>query len=471
MTASSDTQELPLARDTFTAEQLENSFVLDQGRRFRHEDGEELVRLVIAGMDRKEVRQRVRRASAERRRCASVEALLANIVAAHFNSVDPERFVAVSFRRADYDRTELCRDALAACRDHLQQEGLIEGTAGFRKVDIHEQTFGPLGRLTRLRASPLLRELIEGTSLSRRSLTIPASQLIRIKKPVADLPPEPDEIAASRKVIQAVNRRLAAVDISVRPEVMTALKAKLVEDEGEDMEGRERKRRYAGDLTATSIYRAFKGDWRSGGRFYGGWWMSFPRSLRPHITINEEPVVELDYGSLHPLLLFRRAGLDLYFDPYEVPPWRGRPMRELGKRTFNRLLNRSVSEQAKRLGLRAANGDRSVLPKGIKFASYRDSLIWQLRDIEQWFGTGEGIRLQYRDSELALAVMAEMEAKAVPILPIHDSFIVPAPHEEELRLAMLDAFFSRYGDVPLIDKKGPPEPPLPDPAPFHNWVG
>ena len=261
------------------------------------------------------------------------------------------------------------------------------------------------------------------------------------------------EIAASREVIQAVNQRLAAADISVSPKLMAVLEAEWIEDEGEGEEDRRRRRRYAGDLTATSIYRAFKGDWQSGGRFYGGWWMSFPRTLRHHITINEEPVVELDYGTLHPLLLFRRAGLDLLFDPYEVPPWHGRPMRELGKRTFNRLLNRTVSDQTQRLALRAANGDGSVLPKGVKFGGYRNSLIQRLEGIEQWFGTGEGIHLQYEDSELALSVMAAMEAEAIPVLPIHDSFIVPACYEEELRLAMLDAFFSRYNDVPLIDRK------------------
>ena len=184
--------------------------------------------------------------------------------------------------------------------------------------------------------------------------------------------------------------------------------------------------------------------------------MSCTQALRQHITLNGEPVVELDYRSLHPSLLFRREGLDLDFDPYLPPPWQGQDIRNLGKRTFNRLLNRTVANPAKRLKLRAAPGDLAVLGRKVKFASYCDSLTYQLRGIAHRFGTGEGVRLQYADSELALSVMTAMEAEGVPILPVHDSFIVPQQYEEALHLAMLDAFFSRYGDVPDIERKGPP---------------
>ncbi|MBA2920564.1 hypothetical protein GON01_02525 [Sphingomonas sp. MAH-20] len=243
---------------------------------------------------------------------------------------------------------------------------------------------------------------------------------------------------------------------------------KALDDEGEDAEARERKRRYAGDLTATSIYRAFKGDWHSGGRFYGGWWMSFPRALRPYITINGEPVVELDYKTLHPELLYQRLGRPLLFDPYLVPPYLGTEMRDLGKRTFNRLLNRASPDPAKRLKMRAAKGDLAVLGKKDTFSGYLASFIARLPDVEPWFGTGEGIRLQREDSELALSVMEEMEGLGVPILPIHDSFIVAHKHEEQLRLAMLDAFFTRYGDVPLIEPKGPPDQPVSGAPRVHN---
>jgi len=452
----------------FTAAELENSFPLDRGRRFRSEAGRELVRFVVSAMDEKDRRQRRRRVSADVRRQASIEAVLANIVAAHLNRVDATRFVAVSFKRSDYVLSDLSRDGLAECRDYILTAGWIEGTRGFLKAEVHDDK--RLGRVTRVRATSKLRDIIDSAELGRRPLTIAANQLVRINKPVNGLEAMPAHVADSRRVIEAVNRRLAATDITVGTEVARLLTSRRVDNEGEDEEGRERKLRYAGDMTATSIYRAFKYDWGSGGRFYGGWWMSFPRGLRPYIKIDEQPVVELDYGTLHPLLLYRRANLDLHFDPYLVPPWQGRTMRELGKRTFNRLLNRAVPDPAKRLDLRAAKGDSEALPPRITFAKYRDELVYNLRGIERWFGTGEGLCLQYEDSELALSVMAAMEAEAVPVLPIHDSFIVPSQHEEQLRLAMLDAFFSRYEDVPLIDRKGPPPSTVSDPTTVHNWV-
>ena len=48
------------------------------------------------------------------------------------------------------------------------------------------------------------------------------------------------------------------------------------------------------------LHRMFcRGSFRYGGRAYG-WWQSIPRAHRPLLTINDEPVVECDYASLHP---------------------------------------------------------------------------------------------------------------------------------------------------------------------------
>lgn len=439
-------------RGRFTSDELDNSFPLDQGRRFANARGRELVGAVLAGMAASKSRVRARKAADEERLTATVEALLANLVAGHMNVVDASRFVAVSFSKDYYNGSALSVKAMRDCRDYMEAENLIDIGPGFSRPDWLGE--GRYGRRTRMRASVKLQELIDGADLGRRPLTRPADHLVRMKAPKEGIGPAPPHVEEGRAFVEVINGRLANTDITVRPEVIAALTA--IEDEGEDAEDRRVKRRYAGDLTATSIYRAFKGDWQSGGRFYGGWWMSFPKALRGHITINGENVVELDYTTLHPSLLYRRLQLDLDFDPYLVRPWLGEEMRKLGKRTFNRLLNRSEMDPTKRVAMRAAPGDITVLPPKISFRSYFAQFLHQVRDIEHLFGTGEGLRLQYEDSNLALSVMKELEASGIVVLPVHDSFIVAEQYEEDLRLAMLDAFFSAYGDVPLIDRKGPP---------------
>jgi hypothetical protein len=268
----------------FTAEELENSFPLDTGRRFKDEAGRRLLAIVLEGMRSREARQRARSATAEAAWLASVEALLANLVAGALNVFDAHRYVGVSFNRNDYVRTGINRDVLAACRDHLDAEGLLTYAPGFHRWD-HDRV-GTFGRRSRVRATDKLRGLIDELGIGRRSLTIPASHLIRIKLGADDLPPPPDHVEDSRALLAKINLRLSAADIQVDELLKAAASARNLEDEGEDQDARQRKRRYAGDLTATSLYRAFKHDWSQGGRIYGGWWMSVKRDLRPFIRIN-----------------------------------------------------------------------------------------------------------------------------------------------------------------------------------------
>ena len=62
--------------------------------------------------------------------------------------------------------------------------------------------------------------------------------------------------------------------------------------------------------------------WDDNGRFYGGWWQRIPKSWRSKIYINEMPTIEDDYGSLHPILLYAKKGIDYHSlqkgDPYNV---------------------------------------------------------------------------------------------------------------------------------------------------------
>ncbi len=394
--------------------------------------------------------------------------MLVNLLAAYRNAIDPDRFVAISFRRADYIGSELDRDALASIRDHLAASGLIDHASGFLKVSFYEEK--PLGRLSRLRSGPRLREIFEHHELQRDCLTIPTAQLIRLKAPHIDTPSKiPSSIEASRQLLLAVNHRLASAEIRLEPSALLEWRLVCPADDGEDEDERNRKRRYAGDLTATSLYRSFKGDWFSGGRLYGGWWMSLPKNLRHRITLNGAKVVELDYRALHPTLLYRRVGLRPLSDPYSIQGFDGPEMRNLGKRTFNRLLNRIEADPDKRLKMRAAKGDKSVLGNA-SFRQYLDCFVNQLSDIQPWFGTGEGVRLQREDSELALDVLAMLEEQAISVLPIHDSFIVADCHASALEMAMKEAFTIRYGVIPAIDSKASNKRTSALPL-SHNWVG
>jgi hypothetical protein len=435
---------------------FKNSFPMDWGRRFRVEAGQQLVTSVLTEMRRGEQRVRRRRATAEARHRASVEALLANLFAASVNVSDPYRFVAVSFDRSAYAGTDLHVEAMAQCRDYLEGEGLVMLGRGFRGYE-YGGSDDTWGRRSRMQATDLLRDRFDELLLDRKALTVPRSQLIRIKEAAGTASDCPDGIAASRDLLEAINQRLAGVTIGID------LPFGSISIVGEDGRGDADHSEpdveavlqgcYAGDLTATSLYRSFIGNWASGGRLYGGWWISVKRDLRPHLTIDGAPTVELDYKTLHPRLLYHREGRPLHFDPYTLPALPSDQARELGKRTFNRLLNTTARKGRNRLKVRAGNGDNLVLPPTWTFERYVDALVERLAPIHQWFGTGEGVRLQKEDSELALAVLRRMEDAAVPVLPIHDSFVVAEQHRNLLWSAMHDAFRERYGFDPAIHDK------------------
>jgi hypothetical protein len=438
---------------TRTAKELENSFPMDLGRRFRNPEGCAFLNAIIGGIKGSEQRKKARKPQDASRWLATIEALLANLVAGHLNVVDRNRFVAVSFDRNTYNGTDISFASIIQCRDYLLGQGYIEIAVGYFRTD--RSGVGDYGRRSRLRASPDLRQLMDANGINRRSLTRPVSDLIQIREQIHEVGATPQHVEESRVVLEAVNIRLAETDIRI-PEAFEKILESGVENEGEDADERYRKLDYAGDFTATSLYRVFKYDWCRGGRIYGGWWMSLPKTIRPYLTINQSPVVELDFRTLHPALLYRRAEADCPNDPYVFDPSGSASinMRKLGKRTFNRLLNRLEADPSKRLHIKAGRGDKDLMPRGLPFKTYLSSFVQNLEKIHPWLGTGMGIQLQYEDSLLALHILKAMEDRGIVVLPIHDSFIVPVHNEEELRSAMENAC-KKYNLEPRITRTGP----------------
>lgn len=433
-----------------TGDELKNSFPLDDGRRFANEAGQAFAANIraIAGLDTGRVR--ARRPADEQSFALTLEVLLANIVAASLNVVNPDKYLAVGFAKHDYVGSQLSFRAMSDCRDALRAAGLINVHPGFRRPDQFGE--GHLGFRTRLRPTQRLLGLITTANLGERPLRCAQASLVRMNRREESCEELPLWIASCQEEIQAVNARIAASGVTLPPSKIAEWKSLGAPYDGEDSEDWIRRVAYRGDMAATDIYRVFTGNWQSGGRFYGGWWMGAPSNLRPFITIEGQPVVELDFKTLHPRLLFNRKRIPLTFDPYILPEWNSPEMRSLGKRTVNRLLNRKVTRTKDRLNLNPEDGDENILPSGVSFTEYRDKLIAKLIDISDSFGIGAGVALQYEDSELALAIMTKMEDAEIAVLSVHDSFIVQRQHEQALRNAMERAFYIRYAQQPEISR-------------------
>lgn len=205
------------------------------------------------------------------------------------------------------------------------------------------------------------------------------------------------------------------------------------------------------------IYRTYNdGSFKRGGRFYGHWVQSIPARVYPfrsHLTIDGEPTVELDYSNLHPRMLYdmkRKTSPtgDLYaldgVDPAKRP---------VVKKLLNAMLN------ADNLG-EAIHAVWSKPPKGFEGTTkaevekISEKIHEKHEVISHHFNTGIGLTLQYKDSTIAEGIMLELDKKGIICIPIHDSFIVQAKHEEALREAMVGQYRQvMKNEPPEIDRK------------------
>ena len=66
-----------------------------------------------------------------------------------------------------------------------------------------------------------------------------------------------------------------------------------------------------------SLYRVFNdAEFKTGGRFYGGWWQNIPKEYRKHLAVNGKRMVELDYSNQHPTILYAWENVERPADCY-----------------------------------------------------------------------------------------------------------------------------------------------------------
>ncbi len=223
------------------------------------------------------------------------------------------------------------------------------------------------------------------------------------------------------------------------------------------------------DFAARTVYRVFNNsDWEQGGRFYGAWWTSCPRRLRPYILINSKRTVEVDYSGLHAAMLYALDGQAVPDDPYErcLTKADDKAERKLVKQTFNALLNADTIDRIGEID------DYSAEITGHSWKDFKRYIVGKYPEFRQYFGSGVGLRLQRKDSDLAETVMLRFEAMGYACLPVHDSFIVHHGLQDELDQIMREAFEAEFGvsgkvgvDIGIgevVEKSDPPIEPNPD---------
>lgn len=203
-------------------------------------------------------------------------------------------------------------------------------------------------------------------------------------------------------------------------------------------------------LVAQYLCRIFNRDWNHGGRFYRGTWQNMPSEERRLLSINDSPVVELDYGELHLRMLYADEGINPQGDAYQIDGFERRAMKTAALIAINAENFRSARNC---LQQRANWGEIPKIPTPSETLNAFAEAHPQLRK-HLW--SGVGLRLQNRDSELAHHILSQTTARGILALPVHDSFIVAEKHEGFLRDAMRTVYLESVGFEPKISVKRRP---------------
>lgn len=198
----------------------------------------------------------------------------------------------------------------------------------------------------------------------------------------------------------------------------------------------------SGNLMTAPVSRIFNGSLRRGGRFYahGASWQNLKRDLRKSMTLSGEPVVELDFATLHPAMLYAEAGASMPGDCYAVPGW----PRPLVKRGMLVVLNAGTLHSA-RLAiahcdemLALGHSDQTALDAASRLIADIKAIH---RPIARFFHSDAGARLMRRESDMAEHILFDLMGENIVALPVHDSFLVPASKRDALETAMMRAAY------------------------------
>jgi hypothetical protein len=332
------------------------------------------------------------------------EILLANLFS------QTRKPIKISRNRNDYEQNNRYNKAgyfTIDLIDMLFERKLIDMEKG--------HNYKPAPRMTRIWAEKSLLELFPEY---RQGVILKPKELVILKDGKGKLKPYKDtaETRRIRAILAHVNELNGMTDIKYHNYKLNAF------------------------LTAVFIERfTLYGRLHTRGfRHYQG----FDKDERAEITINGDSTHEWDYCGLGPNLLYASIGRQYSGDPYSVID--DRPaVREFLKTILICLINAKDEITAEK----AANnwlhenptGQKALAKIGItKARPLIDRFMEVHQPISDCFCKGKktGLKIMNKDSKIALDVIKHFADQKIPILAIHDSFIVQEKYQQELYKVM-----------------------------------
>jgi hypothetical protein len=158
---------------------------------------------------------------------------------------------------------------------------------------------------------------------------------------------------------------------------------------------------------------------------------------------------EVDYSGLHIVLLYAQQGIDYWAsvgdDPYEID-WPEGTDESIDQREATKLLLliaiNALTETSAYSGFRtqsAANSPEKSLTNKV-LGEVMAKLKEKHKPIAHKIASGAGIDLMYIDSQLTEHLITYFTNRGIPMLSIHDSYVVPFGYDNDLILEMKRVF-------------------------------
>ena len=296
-------------------------------------------------------------------------------------------------------------------------------------------------RTTRIRASKTLQGWFANAKFEREAIGQAEGQEVIILKDGNNKQIEYEDTSETNKMreeLEAYNSLLRAsfVDIPSQDDPVISIR---------DEESPEHRVIRLGGGTPLTRRIFSRNSWEMNGRFYGGWWQRINEDWRANIFINDAPTVEVDFQGLHIKMIYALKGEDLVGDPYDLSSnvfqWiSSQQRRSWAKRLVLTALNakdKSSAYRAFRDGFPAGDFARTQMDEELDWLL--NSFLQRAPKLEDYLFSDKGIELMRLDGEITARIHRQFTEKGIPVLSVHDSYIVECSHLAEMKEAMVRA--------------------------------
>lgn len=188
-------------------------------------------------------------------------------------------------------------------------------------------------------------------------------------------------------------------------------------------------------------------DFHQGGRLYGGFWQGMKRDMRQEtLLIGDDTTVDLDYGQAGLLLLYGLVGATPpKGDLYDLTEY---GFAEGCRPGIKKVIQASIN--ASKPLTRMPKDVRKTIPASKSLSTTLEAIAQRHPAIVHLFGTGVGLKLMRKESDILVAVLLELKTKGIFALPIHDAILVEPRFEQEATEIMKAMFRAQTGLTPEV---------------------